>query len=174
MAFVSGVSAAPTCLPENLPETTPATDFTINPDGTVLHKTTGLIWMRCALGQTWTGATCAGAPVSHDWQAALIAAADFNAADGHAGFKDWRLPNIKELDSLVELQCVRPSLNAGVFPATPDCRFWTSTPGFRSQKEAGLYVNFMHGYTDDQRAEDAYHVRLVRGGQGLDAFDGKR
>lgn len=130
--------------------------------------------MRCALGQTWTGTTCAGAPVSHDWQGALIAAAGFNAADGHAGFKDWRLPNIKELDSLVELQCVRPSLNAGVFPATPDCRFWTSTPGFRSQKEAGLYVNFMHGYTDDQRAEDAYHVRLVRGGQGLDDFDGKR
>jgi len=29
-------------------------------NGTALDTKTGLLWMRCLVGQTWTGSTCSG------------------------------------------------------------------------------------------------------------------
>ncbi len=52
MLCLQAVKAAPT---------TPTSDFIDNKDGTVTHRTTGLTWMRCALGQMWTGLSCSGA-----------------------------------------------------------------------------------------------------------------
>ncbi|MDP2902124.1 MAG: hypothetical protein Q8N96_03325 [Methylovulum sp.] len=42
--------------------TTPTSEFIINNDGTVTHKTTGLTWMRCAMGQTGRVGTCFSCP----------------------------------------------------------------------------------------------------------------
>lgn len=161
------------CHTKSIPAVTPTSDFELGADGTAHHKPTGLTWMRCALGQKWDGKTCTGTASSYDWQAALKAAVDFNAAGGYAGHKDWRVPNIKELDSIFELQCAWPAVNLTVFPATPQYRFWSSTAGYRYPKDYALYANFENSYTDDQKASDAYHVRLVRGGAGEAAFDAK-
>ena len=37
-----------------------AKTYAINNDGTVTDPTTGLTWMRCAMGQSWNGTTCTG------------------------------------------------------------------------------------------------------------------
>ena len=75
---------------------------------------TGLIWMRCSLGQMWDGAACSGTANTYTWQAALQAAFEINSGasnddgDGLAGFAnetDWRLPNRNELESIVERRC---------------------------------------------------------------------
>lgn len=175
---IGGASeAAQRCLQDSLPATTPTADFVDNHDGTVLHRLTGLVWMRCALGQTWDGATCIGQPGSYPWEQALGEVANFNKAGGFAGNRDWRLPNIKELDSIIELQCSFPAINLSVFPSTPEWRFWSSSPDFRHPVDSALHANFRNGYTDDSRTNEAYHVRLVHGGMGFDAFDaldGKR
>jgi hypothetical protein len=60
------------------------------------------MWMRCALGQNWNGATCTGSGQAYTWQAALQAA----EGSSFAGYSDWRLPDIKELSSIVEQACV--------------------------------------------------------------------
>lgn len=174
------------CKPESIPAATPTADFVDNRDGTVTHKRTGLAWMRCSLGQSWDGKSCAGEAKKYVWKKALQAAADFNAAGGYAGHADWRLPNIKELDSIVETQCIDPSINLEMFPATPVFRFWSSTPSTSHEFGYAWHVGFFDGYVDDGRTvavfegdegadteggRFAYPVRLVRGGPAFASFD---
>jgi hypothetical protein len=40
-------------------------------DGLVKDKETGLIWMRCSLGQTWKNSTCQGNPGPYLWADAM-------------------------------------------------------------------------------------------------------
>lgn len=102
---------------------TPSTDFVIHNDGTVTHKSTGLMWMRCSQGQTWTGTTCTGSPTGYIWRQALgLTNINF------AGYSDWRLPNVKELFSIVEMRCAGPALNGEIFPKNDGFYYWTSTP----------------------------------------------
>lgn len=163
-----------TCEPQGVPVTTPSQDFAVNQDGTVLHKKTGLVWMRCSLGQTWDGATCTGTVSEYDWRRALQARVDLNTAGGYAGQTDWRVPNIKELGTIFEMQCYEPAINLSMFPATPVLRYWSSTPDFRHPAARALFVNFRNGYTDDAWVGDAHALRLVRGGGAYDSFDKKR
>jgi hypothetical protein len=170
-----------TCKPEHIRATTPTADFTDNRDGTVTHSRSGLVWMRCALGQTWDGLTCSGTAKKFLWKDTLQAAANFNAAGGYAAHHDWRMPNIKELDSIVELQCFAPAINLEIFPGTPPWRFWSSTPSINENDPRFVWrIDFKNGYVDDTRVWDFYfpksqkkfdyHVRLVRGGAMHDSY----
>ncbi|TWI71696.1 uncharacterized protein DUF1566 [Desulfobotulus alkaliphilus] len=140
--------------------TTPTVDFDIHADGTVTHKPTGLVWMRCSLGQDWDGSTCTGSAITRNWQGALQAAQDSN----FAGHNDWRLPNIKELESIVEERCFSPVINAAVFPQTPSSRFWSSSPGANGSGGA-WHLLFGYGGVNLGSKASNYQVRLVRGGQ---------
>lgn len=175
LAFIVLPAAAQqVCVSESIPASTPTSDFLIHGDGTVTHKRTGLTWMRCPLGQKWDGRTCAGEADMYVWQKALQAAAAFNASGGYAGHKDWRVPNIKELDSIVENQCYMPSINLKVFPGALAMRHWSSTMDHRHPRSYALFVGFENGYGDDGRVSFQYPVRLVRQGQPSAAFDRKR
>lgn len=72
-----------------------AKDFLGQGDGTVIDKRTGLQWMRCSLGQSWTGKTCEGKGKRYLWEVAK------NMRINYAGYDDWRLPTIWELETLV-------------------------------------------------------------------------
>ena len=128
-AFLLASSAgAQICKEDSINQTTDPDRFVIHDDGTVTDAQTGLMWSVCAIGQTYNEGTCAGAARSMDWNAALQAAQTVNSAGGIAGHTGWRLPNIKELGSLVEYQCHSPAINLEVFPDTPNSTFWSSTP----------------------------------------------
>ena len=150
----------------NIPSDTPNSRYTINTDGTVLDKQTGLIWMRCSLGQTLSNNTCSGSTKNYNWQTALQIA----DTTVFAGQTDWRLPNIKELRSIVDYHCINPSINLTIFPNTLS---GTQTDGFFSSSYidnmyvwglsfAGGYNNYYGQYAD--KTHDGF-VRLVRGGQ---------
>ncbi|HEY0178111.1 MAG TPA: DUF1566 domain-containing protein, partial [Dokdonella sp.] len=94
-------------------------------DGTVTDPRTGLMWDRCSLGQD-DATTCAGDVEAPNWQDALQEVAQRNAQNWR-GHSDWRLPNVKELMSLVEPARTAPTIDAAAFPNTPGGAYWTST-----------------------------------------------
>lgn len=165
LVFASELGAACNA---SLPPSTPDSAFTIGTDGTVTHKRNGLIWMRCAMGKTWDGSTCTGTAPQYIWRQALQAVRNFNAAGGYAGHSDWRMPNIKELNSIVERQCYGPSINSNVFPNTEaTSRFWSSTPSALGAAMAWM-IGFYYGDVESSIMNTLFQVRLVRGGQSFD------
>ena len=132
--------------------------FTDNGDGSILDNGTGLIWQKCSRGQN-TDATCSGTATVTSWSLALIHCKNLSI-----GSKTWRLPNIKELRSLVNpaiYSSSLPYIDSNSFPSTMAGMYWSSTTS-RSNVSA-WYMSFSNGNNDIQnKAYDAY-VRCVSG-----------
>lgn len=125
--------------------------YSINGDGTVTDKVTGLMWQQAV------------APSTYTWSGA-IAYCPTLTLGGHA---DWRLPTFIELISIVDYSVgsdgVNPTINAVAFPNTPRSGFfWSSTlAGGSSSFAAG--VSFDKGTNNNQLdVTGANSVRCVR------------
>lgn len=149
-----------TCVPA-MSESTPSADFTINNNGTVTHKKTNLMWKVCSQGQTWAASNCRGTLISHTWDKALQTPETINTTGGYAGFSDWRLPNIKELLTIVELKCLSPAVNTAIFFATPNKSYWSSSP-LANVSDSAWFVDFAQGYDSFNSRTANNYVRLVR------------
>lgn len=168
---------AQTCI-TTMPESTPTARFTDNKDGTVTDNQTLLMWKRCTEGVTlndngtpddMSDDFCAGTlpGVAYSWQGGLQHIDTINTTTGFTGKNDWRLPNIKELTSIVELSCNNPAINLSVFPDAPDSNnsfageFWSSSV----EISLSSYFRTVKIYTgeDGWRAKtNSLYVRLVR------------
>lgn len=134
------------------PEAGSPTRYTYSTDGSEVEDTqTGLIWRRCIEGLTWNGATCVGSPKFASQEAALV------YAKTQTG---WRVPNAKELTTLVDRARVLPASDPGVFPGNLPGWYWTSTPFIGDGR--GFYVDFDDGYTNIVDRAASLMLRLVR------------
>lgn len=145
---------------ENLFPSNPDNVYVSNGDGTVRDTRNGLIWKACAEGQSWSVSNCAGTAITTDWANSFVEANN----SSFAGFSDWRIPNLKELRSLVEECRSSPSINYSFFPGTPTSHFWSSTPVVFDPRFA-FTVSFDYGNGYNARTFAYNHIRLVRGGQ---------
>ena len=64
-------------------------DFVDNGDGTITDTATGLMWSRADSGE------------GMDWEDALVWVQQRNS-ENYLGYNDWRLPNAKEVHSIVD------------------------------------------------------------------------
>lgn len=123
----------------------------------VLDMQTGLIWRRCVEGMKWDGKTCSGSPFYGMFQESLERAANQARLTG----KPWRVPNVKELGSLVDETQSPIAIDSVVFPATMNDQFWSSS-SYSMDAFFGWMTHFYYGATYFSYSEDTGAVRLVR------------
>lgn len=154
--FIACFVAGPVLAAEPCQGTRP-NDFNATEDGLVIDDRTGLMWTRCLAAMTWDGTSCTGTATETDSEGAFQLAVDATLA----GHNDWRVPNIKELDSLAELACQAPAMDAMAFPGMPTEGFlWSSTPHVLNE-HAGFWVLGIESGQITTRNDRAY-VLLVR------------
>jgi len=133
--------------------------FTDNGDGTVKDNLTGLIWLK--------NANCFGYLQWYDAVARpnTLASGACGLSDGSAAGA-WRLPNIKELQSLIDFAQIYPALPAGhPFSMVQSSTYWSSTTNLYNQSLAwGVFLPSGDVYYASFKYYH-YFVWPVRGGQ---------
>jgi hypothetical protein len=133
--------------------------FTDNGDGTVTDNLTALIWLK--------NANCFGVRL---WDSAVL---DCNKLHGgECGLTDnsydwdWRLPNYKELFSLIDAENDSPALPTGhPFINVQSDYYWSSTT-YAHNNVGAWYVSISNGNVNSgNRLNSRSYVWPVRGGQ---------
>ena len=143
-----------------LTTTTAAKNQQHSNDDSIIETTTGLAWQRCLLGQS--GDNCElGTPQRFTWAEALTNPILATPNAEQANKKDWRLPNIRELASIVELGNSNPAINASLFPNSSTSQIWSSSP-YQFYSHYAWFLDFGNGIFTYGDRKDKKAVRLVR------------
>jgi uncharacterized protein DUF1566 len=184
---LAGVPPGPACTSNSFPATGQTTSFTAgddgaiqagatlsytdNGDGTITDNNTKLVWEKKSadgsINDRDTGYTWANAFAVH--------IVGLNAGGGFAGHTDWRLPNVKELQSIVNYgafnPAVSPEFNTGCAASctvlacscTAAESYWSSST-VAANPAIAWNVDFVNGFVILNDKSDTLHVRAVRGG----------
>ncbi|HYC57249.1 MAG TPA: DUF1566 domain-containing protein [Candidatus Binatia bacterium] len=152
--------------------------FVDNGDGTITDTNTGLMWEKkgfeisgdhsAETTYAWSSDTSG---TIWDWIGRLN---DDNGGAGYAGHDDWRVPNRRELDSIVDFSRSEPAVHSAFnngcvsdcTPLTCSCtlvdEYWSSTTSVANDSLAWA-VNFSRGAAGDFAKTSRRAVRAVRG-----------
>ena len=126
---------------------TPATittRFIDNKNGTTTDQLTGLIWQQIPTD-------------SMTWEQALITAE--NLVSG--GSSQWRMPNIKELQSISEVTISNPSISKTYFSGISIAWYWSST-SLANQSTRAWYLDTQFGITTQALKTNKLRLLAVR------------
>lgn len=158
--------------------------YTDNGDGTITDNNTGLMWEKKSddgsihdVDDTyaWCGPSCGGTD-EMDGTITTTFLSTLNGGGGFAGYTDWRIPNVRELQSIVDYEAFSPAVasafdnacGGGCMVATCSCTalsiYWSSTTDAEFPERA-WEVNFYGGNVNDSVSKSIFRrVRAVRGG----------
>jgi hypothetical protein len=158
--------------------------YTDNGDGTITDNNTCLMWEKKSFdgglhdannAYRWSG----GEDVETIWD--WLDEVNGEGGTGFAGYSDWRVPNVKELQSIVNYENFVPAVSSPAFnddcTATSTCTvltcsctaaagYWSSsTPAGGS--DFAWVVSFGGGSVFGSFKNNGFPVRAVRGGSNL-------
>ena len=118
---------------------------------TVKDNHTGLEWQDNSDAKT----------IKRDWQGAKEYCQELTLA----GFSDWRLPTIKELQSIVDIKRYKPAIKKTFkYVTTSAYPYWSSSEDVSAINYAWR-VSFYTGSINHASKSNEYFVRCVRGRQ---------
>ena len=123
--------------------------YTVNgtiPEEIVVDNNKGLQWQKTLSGITYT------------WDGAIAYCDDLT----YSGYSDWRLPNDRELESIVDAGYPAPSIDTDTFPGTPMAGFWSSSSRGDKTNDAWC-VQFSNGLVTSYIKTTVLYARCVRG-----------
>ena len=129
------------------PTSGPIHHFVDNGNGTVTDTDTGLMWQQ------------AGISSATNWEGALQYAAALTLGSN----TDWRVPNIKELQSINDETLASPSVDRSYFPDATAVLYWSSTTMHGTTNQA-WYLDCLYGLTSYTNKTTSLMLRCVRGG----------
>ncbi|HYB99751.1 MAG TPA: DUF1566 domain-containing protein [Candidatus Limnocylindrales bacterium] len=146
-------------------------DHTDNGDGTVTDRVTGLTWEKLDYSDGVHDVDSYG-----DWATMVSAKITQLNASSFAGHSDWRVPNRRELESLVRVgihaPAIQPEFNNGCTTGclntscscTASAAYWSST-AYAGDPSHRWIVDFGSGVvTHVDKHSALYRLRAVRGG----------
>ncbi len=130
-------------------------------NGTVSDLNTGLMWVKSGYADIDVSPPVPyqseGPWRKYFWNQALLYCERLQ----FAGYSDWRLPNYKELISILDLSRMDPAVDQTYFPGTRSDFYWSSTT-FVSQTYHGWYIYFNLGYANHINKDNYFYIRPVR------------
>jgi len=146
--------------------------FTDNGNGTVTDKLTGLMWQKNAncIATYYPGFDNDSTPGDGEvtWPHALAFVVGINNGTYPlcgAGYNDWRLPNARELNSLIDYGR-SPTFPAGTpFTGLTYGNYWSSTSVASGPTLWAFYLNFGDASLSNMSKTTPYYVWPVRGGK---------
>jgi hypothetical protein len=145
-----------------------------NGDGTITDTTTGLVWEKLS-----DDTSIHDKDNTYTWANAFAYKIAILNQERFAGHDDWRVPNVTELQSLVNYGAVGPAVDAAFntncvqWCTVLNCSctlggntsyFWSSTV-FQPYPNYAMAIFFYTGVVDRTTAPtQSFHVRAVRGG----------
>ncbi len=132
-----------------------------NGNGTITDHTTGLMWQKCADGQD--PLTCVGTANTFfmDDGNGISPAINYCENLSLDDYTDWHLPNVKQLQSIVDYGRVSPAINTYYFPNTWSYDYWTST-AYLDYNDSAWTLDFSDGSVGSDNMGNSYFVRCVR------------
>lgn len=120
--------------------------YTDNGDGTVTDDVTGLLWQQQP------------DDVYRPWEDALAYCEDLDLADR----TDWRLPEVRELVTIIDYGTHSPTIDTGYFPYTFSNNYWTATR-YADLSYFSWRISFNTAFVGTASQGDQLYARCVRG-----------
>ena len=126
-----------------------AISYVDNGDGTITDSSTGLVWQK------------QDDAVARSWQQSLTYCTANTAALPGSG---WRLPNFRELSTLINYGTTSPAINSTYFPSTQSLKYWSSTTyKYPTYEYEAWTIFFLDGQTVAEFKTSTGYARCVRG-----------